>query len=366
MSHHRWPNRIKSCLALVAVMCWFFVASEPVTAQTGCGTCECDSLHQLPYVPGQWARIIYTPKDTGTYSISDMHDPRKYTPIFLFEYQSDSGDVRIHFGDVRKNGSFVPLHGWCHGKAWNWDTATKAFIDEVSDAQLRERSRTRWIHVSAGDTIQVYRLLQLRDHATPRKLLWDRWRASDDVAFSIELIDSTTGSRMALIDTFYLEKSSVNGRPAFFSWYPTGAVIQYRVPNGTPSGATVAVRMQVFSLNGTGERYTRSDIMKFDPVAILANYAGVWKILNDNNPNGSYGTCPTFATVSAGSLHLSSLELSNVAMVAIVTPYGHQVAQFTAAQLQSNPTVSLAAGPYIVAARNGNGATVCTRYVYVP
>jgi len=366
MERLRWLKNGAICMLFPLGLCLNVLASAPAAAQTGCGTCACDSLYQLPYVPGQWARIIYTPKDTGSYSISDMRDPKKYTPIFLFEYQSDSGDVRIHFGDVKKNGSFVPLHGWCHGKAWNWDTKTKAFVDEVSDNELRESSRTHWMHVNAGDTIQVYRLLQLRDHATPRKLLWNRWRASDDVAFSIELIDSAEGSRIALIDTFYLEKSSANGRPAFFSWYPTGAVVKYRIPNGTPSGTAVAVRIQVFSLNGTGERYTRSDIMKFDPVAILANYAGIWKILNDNNPNGSFGTCPSFATVTTGTIQLSSPDLSNVASVAIVTPYGHQVAQFTAAQLQSNPSTSLAAGPYIVAARTGSGAILCTRYVYVP
>ncbi len=366
MSHYRWPNRTMSCLTLILGMCWFFVATESAKAQTGCGTCECDSLHQLPYVPGQWARIIYTPKDTGTYSISDMRDPKLYLPVFYFEYQSDSGDVRIQFTDVRKNGKHIPLHGWCYDKAWNWDDSAKEFIDEVSDAQLGERSRSRWIPVSVGDTLQVYRDVLLFDHTLRKKLLWDRWKAADDIAFSIEVVDSASDSRVALIDTFFVFKSSSNGRPAFASWYPVAAVVKYVVPYGTPTDTKLALRIRVFALNGEGERFTRSDIMKYDPAIMMQAYTGVWKVMSENNPLGQSGSCPPFTTTSTGTLYLSAPSVLNAASVAVLTPYGQQLALFSMPQLSSNPSVALSSAPYIVAVRNSQGLVMCTELVYVP
>jgi hypothetical protein len=366
MERLRWLKHGAICILFPLGLCLYVLASAPAAAQTGCGTCECDSLHQLPYVPGQWARIIYTPKDTGSYSISDMRDPKLYLPVFYFEYQSDSGDVRIQFADVRKNGQHMPLHGWCYDKAWNWDDSAKVFIDEVSDAQLGERSRSRWIPVSVGDTLQVYRDVLLFDHTLRKKLLWDRWKAADDIAFSIEVVDSASNSRVALIDTFFVFKSSSNGRPAFASWYPTAAIVKYVVPYGTPADTKMALRIRVFALNGDGERFTRSDIMKYDPAVMMEAYTGVWKVMTENNPLGQSGSCPPFTSTLTGSLQLSAPSVANAASVAVLTPYGQQLASFSMPQLSTSPSVSLISGPYIVAVRNNQGLIVCTELVYVP
>ncbi len=348
---------------LIATMLFTLFASR-ASAQTGCGLCPCDSIAQFNYVPGQFARGIYRVQPSGNYDSTDLLDQRRHVPVFAFEYQSDSGDVEILFGSARKNGISIPLHNWCHGKVWNYSQHTKDYVHEISTSQFGSISRTRYFSVQSGDTLQFFRRWLLFDHQT-QKLIWKRWRASDDVSFSVELIDSS-GARVDLLDTLRISAWDQSGEPSFFTRYPTAALVTHVVPSGVELGTSVALRCNVFTFNGINEPFTRSDVMKYDPEATISNYLGVWKYMSLHNSAATPSSCNFPATVTAGSITVNQSPSATFHAMTVVTPYGLVLASIELAGATYPLVLSLPSGSVIVALRNASGSILCTKHVYIP
>lgn len=356
----RNPSMLVGLIATVL----FALFASLASAQTGCGACACDSLGQFNYVPGQFARGIYRIQPSGIYDSTDLLDQRLYVPMYLFEYQSDSGDVRLMFGDFRKNRISIPLHNWCQDKAWNFSSITQDYINEVSTQQFSSISRTRNFTVAAGDTIEFFRRFLLYDHHS-KDILWNRWRASDDVAFSVDIVD-TIGKRIDLLDTFRISKYHPSGKPFFFTRYQSASKVRYVVPNGNVGGGRVTVRCNVYTHNGSGEPYTRLDEMMYSPAATISNYAGVWKFLSINNQAASSGDCNVPVSVGAGSIVIGDCLFSECYSASVLTPYGESIATVVLSEVGLPHTVSTPSGGYVVAFRNVTGSVLCTKLVFVP
>jgi hypothetical protein len=245
----------------VSIRLWMlvimFVTLTPHSQAAVHLTCGPDSTIQTP----RSRTRIYNMDANGKTDHARPVDVRNWGPQERFEYQSDSMRLRIHVGEIALNGRHQPLANWSFGQNLNWSDSLQDRELQYTNEQLSQRSTTYFFPISSGDTVSFY-----------RSIYWSRisqrgpaptvWIGPDNMYYSVELVDSATLSRIALIDTFeMLATTNTPGRnPSFFSWYPLASRVHWVAPAGIGTGRKALVRVNVRTAGSANHVFFRSDI----------------------------------------------------------------------------------------------------------
>ncbi|MBS1912455.1 MAG: hypothetical protein JST22_10755 [Bacteroidetes bacterium] len=156
-----------------------------------------------------------------------------------FIMRNDSASRTIYtITGFKRNGYRLPLHHW---KSW------RTFSTDAEE--LSSESRTDDVTLIAGDTLSFY-----------RELLWEDRRpaaadsmavpASDTLSYSVELVRSSDGSRMVLLDSMGAIPCTHSTGPGVYGDRPIMALVRFGVP--LRFSATIAyLRVNVYR-NGKG------------------------------------------------------------------------------------------------------------------
>lgn len=160
-------------------------------------------------------------------------------PYWRFAMTYDSAQVQYEITEFERNHSRILLGNWCSGKTI-----------EGEAAELADSTFTGAFTVYAGDSLSFY-----------RQLLWTApydggpsnglYYALDTLDFVVELIDASTGLRLAVLDSIGALREVPSGYPDFYGTHPVMAVVNYRVPAGL-NGKTVYLRVHPY-MRGNGQ-----------------------------------------------------------------------------------------------------------------
>ena len=118
--------------------------------------------------------------------------------------------------NIRHNGSRLKLLSWNLGET----------IKNLTDETLRDSSRTESFSVVTGDTISLYREWRWWNQTTDSQTV-SNYVALDTLDYSIEIINASTGARLALIDSLGALRQSSAGSPPLYGTRPIMAAIKY-------------------------------------------------------------------------------------------------------------------------------------------
>lgn len=214
---------------------------------------QCDSTYQqIMFRPGYRVYLL----DTNGLPSTDTLDRSGFVPGYNLEYQSDSSTLSVQVSEFRVNSSWILLRDWCHGKVWNWDDSGDSAFAEVSNSLLSSKTTTQVFPMRPGDTVSVFRMALLRDPAADT-LTSTLAKFPSQGTMSIEIVNASTESRIALLDT--LSISSSGHSPCWF--LPNAAV--YRCVYINPSTTDTIwsyIRVHVGSADTT-QLWMRNDHM---------------------------------------------------------------------------------------------------------
>lgn len=195
------------------------------------------------------------------YIASDGSRPNDITPMFLFSMHYDSSRTIFTFGECKLNGVKI------HMPTWHFDST----ITTMEADQLSNYSRTASMKLTTGDTISFYRELGWYNPHTEEQIE-EGYYALDSLDYAIELVESNTGIRKALLDSIGVLSRVNPGRPVFHGSRPIIAHVKYAVPpQFDEDSAYIRIKLYV---RGTGPHYTiRHDELTVNPSLRLADPA---------------------------------------------------------------------------------------------
>lgn len=170
----------------------------------------------------------------STMDTSNARPSSMFAPAFRYEYQSDSMHVYWYFSEFNVNKRKLFLSNWCTPRIINYNKTTKQMYQEWTPQQMNNRSTTRIFPVNTGDTIGFYRELWLRRFGVSLPV-YDYYKCSEVLSYSVELVDSASGARIALMDTTQFDTTRTSRKPCIASWYPMYSRVRYVVPEGYAS-----------------------------------------------------------------------------------------------------------------------------------
>ncbi len=186
-----------------------------------------------------------------------------------FIMRNDSASRTIYtITGFKRNGYRLPLHHW---KSWR--------TISMDAEELSSESRTDDVTLIAGDTLSFY-----------RELLWEDRRAAasdsaplpanDTLSYSVELVRSSDGSRMVLLDSLGAIPCTHSAGPGVYGDRPIMALVRFGVP--LRYSATIAyLRVNVYRTGRGGGKFMRRET----PTVALwrklnnsywVNYLGQW------------------------------------------------------------------------------------------
>ncbi len=169
-------------------------------------------------------------------------------PAFAIEMLYDSTSrVNYLFSECLHNGVKVTLPNWKHLRL------AAAPIAVISDS-----SHTAPFRVTAGDTVSFYRQLSWYDPKTKAQKR-NNFMSLDTLDYVVELVDASSGRRVAMLDSLGVLPCSTRCVPTFYGNRPINALVKYAIPAAL-NGDTVFVRLKLMA-RGAGEYYPlRHDI----------------------------------------------------------------------------------------------------------
>ncbi len=315
-----------------------------------------DSTIQVPY---QQPRV-FNIDSTGQPDTANPVDVRYWGPQERFEYQSDSMRFRIHVGEIALNRRGVFLANWSFGQCLNWNDSTQDAQVQYTNEQLSKRSTTYFFPISSGDTVSFYRSIYW-SNKFKRGPAPTTWVGPDNMYYSVEVVDSATLSRIALLDTFeMLATTNTPGRnPSFFTWYPLASRVQWVAPSAVGTGRKVLVRVNVRTAGSENRLFFRSDIYARHHSFSDLGHPG-WTAFMDaayaSNVRSTTNCGIVVATVQGGvNIHTTA----QTDQLRVVDLTGATFWEGPAATSEQPQHVPLIPGRYI-AVRLVNGVVVCT------
>lgn len=341
-------------LPLLVLANWF-CSSEQSLAQ-------CDSLLQAATTAGgfQVARLASNGTDT-VYSSPDAWAPR-----FVFTYEADSSYSTWSFSEFLVNRRKLMLNSWCAKRTVNYDFDLNVAVENWNPATMRANSVTRPFMLRASDTIQFYRHYSWMDRLT-MDLSFNRYVNSNGLSFSVELVQSSNGTRIALLDTCSFATTTSNRKPSIYTWFPAASIVRYFVASDFDS-TQVYIRVNTWTSGSNPQPFSRYDgIGKMQSAEHLVSTE--WKSYNDslrvNSTTGSTCGFTVGSSQSPKSLLISHGSTPAFDEMKIVDIFGVEYWS-ASAPLSSMPVqVNLSTGFYIVVALS-NGNVACTKQVYLP
>jgi len=329
----------------------------------------CDSLVQNWQSSDTTFLVIDFDNSDSSYTELPGNIVNHLTPAFQYDYETDSTHVRFRFSEFSINSHQLFLASWCNNQVINYDDVGDSVITNWTQAELNARSLTRSFPISSGDTIRYYKSSSFIKRGTTNSYSYNYYKNPDILSYSVEIIDSTTGARIALLDTVYLGSTMASRKPCMQSWYPMYSRVTYIMPAGY-SDSVVHLRMNTFSSGSSAKSWVRTDK--------LVGWASGWELSNsaftdygdsvEANIDCSVGSsCEVSASSSSSPPGISVLTASGTSLTSIevydiygTLKWSHPV------PLTTNPTtVVLASGLYIVVGKI-NSSAVCAVKVYAP
>jgi len=339
----------------------------------GTAAAQCDSAfqHWLSERDSMWffPGGNYNAGDTVPESVATV-DISWIRPYISFEYQSDSARFIYNFMELALNHRWLTFEKWCYGKAWNWNSNSSSDTNEISNYDLSSISRSDDFVVTTGDTITFFREFYLTKRFVD-SLKSDWWHSDDAISVAIELVDSVTNNRVALLDTVFFAPTVTSKLPCYYARYPVAANVIYVIPPAL-NASRVYLRALVTSAGSDNYHFYRAD--NIDAVNSHTKLAtSQWLeyqnalVANNSCPGG--GVSCSFLAVSMSSpsrVRLSVVPLqTQLDELRIVTASGSVIGSYTL-PLPSQPyDVSVSSGLYIVLGMNAGNA-VCSKLVWVP
>jgi len=170
---------------------------------------------------------------------------------YSFTMNYDYGVVTYIITEFRKNSSVIELNNWCRNK-----------VTRNLDAEdLAGVSRTKNIVLSTGDSLSFYREFGWYDPATSTRTA-NGYYAEDSLDYAVELVNATSGARLALLDSFGVLKQVPSGYPSMHGTRPIFTEVNYTVPSQY-NNIQAFIRVRLYS-RGDGPYYVvRRDGVSF-------------------------------------------------------------------------------------------------------
>lgn len=322
------------------------------------GFAQCDSLEQL-FLADPTLRVTST---------MGIQGPGSHVPAYAFEYQSDSTRFFMDVSEFRKNGRWVFLDRWCLEKTWNYSQYLDADTTELTNAALSAISGTKPFDVSAGDTLSLFRRIYWEDRGGDT-FAFGKLVNPDAVSMWFEILNATTGARIALVDSTHFSSMTATKRPCFQTQHPLTARIVWIAPVGFTT-TNVVIRANVSSVGSVNKRWYRYDNIVQAASNIILAYEGTrlfchtveqandcapttstceFKVSTQNNPKRIRAMIETGASITDVDLYSSNGQfVTTVPVTGGTTSYDFNVD----------------AGLYYVVAKVGTSVR-CTRNVVV-
>lgn len=323
-------------------------------------TCHCDSTIQYSYLPS----AAYFPFVDTLKSLPSYRDASRLSSSFKFEYQNDSTRLRMIFTEFLKSAKWTYLSNWCYERRMNWDCVADSATTDYTNAQISAMSRTKYLHVVAGDVLGFYRSFNWLDKNTgkgnPQKFI-----SADNLSYSVELVDSATNGRIALLDSFFISSTRTDLKPHYYAMFPVASRIRWIAPTSFTS-ITAFIRVNIFSAGTDNIRWFRSDTYGGAVSEKLLNDV-VYKVYCANveaaNTWGTSGTpvCGFTCSTSGTTFTIAQpASTSGVTSVRVVDVMGTIHGTYPVSSTSWPVVVTLPNGLYVIVGVASNGQTLCT------
>lgn len=329
-------------------------------------TGDCDSLIQAASaMPGLELAI---PDGDTVLSVDSSIRITSIGPSMRYEYESDSSHIVLRFSEIQLNRHQLYFSNWCNNQVINFDSYNEVPVENWTPAQLNARSLTKTFPVSYGDTLSFFKeswFFTLNTNGPAFKY----YKNDHQLAYSVELVDSTTGLRIALLDTTYLAQTTSSRKPCMYSWYPMYSRVKYVVPFEGLQNTRVFIRFNTYATGSNPKPWVRTDGMVSNLSAKTLAHPEVKGYCDSVEANLDCTwspSCDILARQSGGptGITIESQWPTSITHVVVYTLNGDVVWQ-GAVPLSPNPyTVQAGYGLYIVIGYS-NGDVVCTRKVVV-
>jgi hypothetical protein len=259
------------------------------------------------------------------------------------------------------------LSNWCRDSIRNYDPTGDTAVQTWTNAQMNERSVTRAFPVSSGDTLGFY-----NSHWFSRLgysgAAYNYYKMGQSISYSVVLVDSTTGTRIAVLDSALYGTTTASRKPCIYSWYPMASRVRYVVPAGY-SDTICYLQINTYASGSGAKPFVRQDhLFSFVSASQLAKpqLKAYCDSVEANIDCSSPPSCDMSASRSSSPVGISisvagSTSLTNIKIFDI---YGAE-RWAGVVPLTTNPTVvGLSTGLYIVVAYE-NGVVVCTKKIFV-
>lgn len=324
----------------------------------------CDSLVQAV---GDSSMFVST-YNAADYSLdtSIRLVPSSFCPSYSYEYETDSTHTFWAFSEFLKNGRKLFLLNWCRDSIRNYDQTGDSAVATWTQEQMNARSLTKTFTVGSGDTVGFYRFQWFAQRGVSGASFY-YYKNPSVLSYSVVLVDSTTGSRIATLDTAEWGATTNSRKPCFYSWYPMYARVRYTLPAGY-TNTPVFLQVNTYAVGSTAQPFVRQDRMySFYSTTYLTN-PSITAYCDSVEANITCGPGPACGLTATPQINPTSISISvptptTIASVWVYDVFGNQHWQ-GGVPLSSNPSVvSLTSGLYVVVAYNSTGNVLCTQKV---
>ncbi|MBX7156349.1 MAG: hypothetical protein K1X91_15440 [Bacteriodetes bacterium] len=212
---------------------------------------QCDEKNQ--YLGG----VSGPTMSDGSMDMKRAIDNSKFYPFYLFEIQNEVENIRYRTTEFKVNNQRLFLDKWCFKKSWNYNEATSKRFPEISNNELSNISRTKNFRINTGDIVTLYRDFWWYDlknqQLNPHQIF-----SPDNLGYSIEIVDSKTENRIALLDSIFVYENLDQTSPRLFMMNPAISLIKYSVSNEF-DGLEVFIRVNVISSGKQNMLFYRTD-----------------------------------------------------------------------------------------------------------
>lgn len=332
-------------------------------AITGYG--QCDSLLQAITSDSGYAWVSMRTDGDTTFD-----PPEQFAPYFTFSYEADSSFSTWFFSEFLLNRKQLYLSNWCFKRVVNYDTATDSPKADWTASEMRNRSTTRTFPVIGNDTLQFFRGLSWIDRYSSA-LSFNRYVNNSGIGYSVELVDSGSGMRLLLLDSFAIGTTSDDKKPCINSWYPMGARVRCVVPSTVGDTTSAYIRINTWAFGAAPYPFIREEGIR----KMLSGYklsSSQFTAYSDSVEanihcgGGGAGSCDleVIPTSSPSGILISNVVPSSITNIEVRNTDGSLI-WWSSVPLASNPiAVTLSPGLKIVLGMS-NSTVICTRKILI-
>ncbi len=178
------------------------------------------------------------------------HD--KISSGYVYEMNYAQSRTIYRVSEMRHNGAVLTLYNWSESQ----------IVGNLNDGALATVSRSNVFTINSGDNISVFREFFWQSRIDGR-IRPNNYVALDNLQFNIELVNSSTGAVIGIVDAFGVDARTTPGIPVFHSSYNLVAIPMYTVPPSL-TGLSVYLRVNAAAQGGGQYYFKRYSARTFD------------------------------------------------------------------------------------------------------